>query len=162
MRKRTSGPTAPAKGRRWRRSQRGVLEGLPLSLIISIFIIAVGSVVLLGLFSYSQGLSLSSISFTTPAAPFADYLTGTPQQLEVTAWARSGGNLGGVLITLNGTGVSEIGTTASNGSVFFWIVPVFHNHATSGVISVSASYSPGVSLVAQPHQTYSVSVPVLS
>ena len=150
--------------RRLGRTRRAVLEGLPLSIIISVMVIAVGTIVLFGLFSYAKGISLGSITFQTPGAVYPGYIKASPPtQLEVTAWAQSGGTLGGVIVVLNGSGVYSTGVTNSgNGSVFFWVVPVFHNHATSGVISITARYAPGASLVAQPQQSYSTTILVLS
>lgn len=148
---------------RLRASTRGVLEGFPLTVIISIMIVAVGSLVLIGLFEYSHSTTLGSLSFQTPMlGAYPGYLTNTSTQLEVTAWAASGGTLSGVQIVLNGTDVSERGLTAGNGSAFFWVDPSFRDHATSGVISISALYAPGVSLVSQPTQTYSTTVLVLA
>lgn len=159
------GPTKHlhGRGRGLSRSRRAVLEGLPLTILVSVIVIAVGSIVLLGIYEYAQGMNLGSVTLANAAGGNPGYLTGTPSRLVVTAWASNGGVLGHVSIVLNGTGISQRGsTTTNNGTAIFWIVPVFHNHATSGILSVVATYSPGVSLVSQPTQTYSTTVPVLA
>ncbi len=151
------------RGRGIKAHRRGVLEGVPLTLLISIFIIAIGAVLILGLFSYAKVTSLGSLSLATPSGSTRQgFILAQPTQLEVTAWAQSGAHLSGVGVVLNGSGVSLRGLTGGNGTVFFWIVPVLHYHASSGVLTVSATYSPGVSLVSPPTQSYSVSLMVLS
>lgn len=149
--------------RRLRAHRRAVLEGVPLTVLISILIIAIGAVLLLSLFSYAKVTSLGALSVATPSGSTKQgFILAQPTQLEVTAWAQSGGHLGGVGVVLNGSGVSQRGLTAGNGSVFFWVVPVLHYHASSGVLTVSATYSPTVSLASPPTQSYTVSLMVLS
>jgi hypothetical protein len=152
------------RAHRLRRSKRGVLEGLPLSLLISIFIIAVGAAILIGIYEYAQTVTLSTITVATPgvAGPFPGFLSATPTQLEVNALSKTHGPLGGVQVILNGSGVSLSSVTAANGSVFFWIEPVFREHATSGVLQVTATYQNGVSFSSSPVQSYALSIPVLS
>ncbi|MDE1820649.1 MAG: hypothetical protein KGJ23_01255 [Euryarchaeota archaeon] len=148
---------------RFRRSRRGVLEGLPLSVLISIFVIAIGTVLVLSLFSYARMTSLSQIVVSTPAGTTTNgFINAAPTQLKVTAWAQSGGVLGGVTIVLNGSSISGRALTSANGSAFFWIVPVLHYHASSGELTVTGIYLPSVSLASPPQQTTTVTLMVLS
>ncbi len=143
-------------------SRRAVLEGMPLSMLISILIIAIGTIVIVSLYAYAQVTNLSSVTVYTTVGQASGFLPATPTQLRVTAWTQNGGTMGGVTIVLNGSGISERGQTSGNGSAYFWIEPVLHNHATSGVLNIFATYTPTVSLVAPAHQSYQVTLSVLS
>lgn len=159
----TTGGRPPARGLHRRlRSRRAVLEGMPLSMLISILIIAIGTIVIVSLYAYAQVTNLSSVTVYTSLGQASGFLPAKPTQLRVTAWTQNGGTMGGVTVVLNGSGVSERGQTAGNGSAYFWIEPVLHDHATSGVLNVLASYTPTVSLVAPAHQSYQVTLAVLS
>lgn len=157
--------TTPARPRRLRGTRRGVLEGFPLSILISIIIIAVGSLILIGLFEYSRSQSLGTVSVGTPLGPIHGVLPlpapGAGTTLIVTVDSQFGGPLGGAVVTLNGSQVDTQALTSSNGSAWMWIVPVFYNHATSGVVSVTVSYAPGSSLATNTDQTYTTSFEVL-
>lgn len=139
-----------------------MLEGLPLSVLISIIIIAIGAVLLLSLYSYAKVTNLGSITAATSSGAATGFLSAAPTRLTVTAWAQAGSTLGGVSVLLNGTGISERSITSANGSVVFWITPVLHDHATSGVLTILGTYSPTVSLVAPPSQSYTLTLTVLS
>ena len=154
-------------GRRRLASRRGVLEGLPLSLIISIIIIAIGTTILLGLFVYSRGHTLSSVSLSTPSGA----LTGgnvygawkQPLLFLVTAWASSGGALPGVLVAVEGCGFDELNHTASNGTAMFVLPPpTIPQHSSGCVMPVQATYQPPASLGATASQTYSTSVVIVA
>jgi hypothetical protein len=147
-------------------SRRGVLEGLPLSLLISILIMAIGIAVLVALFAYGNGQHLASLGLTTGSPPtnaVHGYLYGpwTGLHLSVTAYSASGNPLGEVLVKLNGSGYNTQEFTSPNGSAgFFLPPPSFAYHATSGVLTVSATYAPPPGFGASPEGT-SVQVVIL-
>jgi len=133
------------------RGRRGVLEGLPLTLIISIVIIAIGTTIMFSLYSYAESHHLSSLTVTQGPARSAVNgwlpLWYSPLHLEVTAVSSSGGGLGGVIINLNGSGISIQTLTATNGTAMFLLQPPsLPEHATDGLLTISASYSPAATL----------------
>ena len=133
------------------RGRRGVLEGLPLTLIISVVIIAIGTALMFGLYSYAQSHHLSSLAITE--GPARSSVNGwiplwyNPLHFEVLAIASSGGGLSGVIINLNGTGISAQTYTAANGTAMFLLPPpTLPEHSTDGVLTIPATDSPPATL----------------
>ena len=153
-------------GRRLR-SRRAVLEGLPLSMIISVIIIAVGTIALLTIFSYANGQHLSSVSLSTGSPPSASvngflYCSASSWfSLTVTAYSEAGNVLPGVRVAITGSGYGNASDTAANGSATFFLPPpTLAEHATSGEITVTATYTPGLGIGGGP-ETVTSQVEVL-
>lgn len=156
-------------GRRARlfRSRRGVLEGLPLTLLISMLLIAVGTSILLELFVYSRAHTLNSLSLATPSGSLAgENVFGAwkqPLLFLATAWAQSGGTIGGVTVTVDGCGIDQIQHTLSNGTAMFLLpIPTLPAHSNSCVLPISALYDPPGALGGSSSQTYSTSLVIVT
>lgn len=151
--------------RRGRRlsSRRGVLEGLPLSILISFLIIAIGTAVIFGVYAYTRGQALAGLTLGTPYGTVQGPLAGPwPEQLTVTALAENGGTISGVTILTNGSGENFLGVTPSNGTLTFLLnQPKFATDATSGIMTVTATYTPSASLSGKGPQVFSTSVVIL-
>lgn len=152
--------------RRLRRSRRGVLEGLPLTLIISVIIIAIGTAILLGLFYYAQGNQLGSVAVSQGPARSGVQgfipLWKTPLSFWVLALSQSHGSLQGVLVEVNGSGIDEIATTGHNGTAYFTLPPPqLPEHASSGTLAIVARYDPPSTFTQQPTETLSISEVIL-
>lgn len=145
---------------------RGVLEGLPLTLLISIIIIALGTAVLLGLYLHAQSTHLSSIYVArgTAKAPVNGWLPiwSGNMSLFVTATSETNGGLGGVTVTVNGSGINVIGKTTSNGTVDLTLPqPMLPTHAEDGSLTIVATYTPPPTLGASTIETDTISEVIL-
>jgi hypothetical protein len=152
--------------RRFRRTRRGVLEGLPLTLIISVVIVAIGTAILLGLFYYSQSNQLGSLAVSREANQTAVQgwlpLWKTPMPFWVLALSQSHGALRGVQVEVNGSGIDELAVTGSNGSAYFTLPPpLLPEHATSGTLAIVARYDPPATFAPQPTESLTLSEVIL-
>lgn len=149
--------------RRFRAARRGVLEGLPLSILISILVIAIGASILLSLFELSRATTIGNVYVSEGGMTVTGFIPATPAtQIEVHVLAQSGGAIANALVVLNGSGVGLSGSTAPNGTAVFWIAPYLHNHASSGTISIVATYQGGVSFNTPARQSFTTTLVVLS
>jgi hypothetical protein len=140
-----------------------VLEGLPLTILISILIIAVGASLLLSIYELARMSTIGNVYVSVAGATVSGFLPASPPtQLVVHVLAQSGGAMANVMVVLNGSGVGLSGATSPNGSVYFWVVPVLHNHAASGTLSVQATYTGGVSFSTPARQSFTTTLVVLS
>jgi len=142
------------------RGERGVLEGLPLTLIISVIIIVIGTAILFGIAFYAQGNHLSKLEVIEGNTPANGIIVQWPTatQFEITALTQSGTDLNGVIINIYGCGIDMQGTTASQGTLIILLPPpVLANHSLDGVLNFKGTYSPPATIGSAQLETASVS-----
>jgi len=110
------------------------LEGLPLLLMVSVVIIMISLVIWMGILKSVNGNQLYYINVSP------SQISSSTSTITVTAYNKNSMPLPNVKVTLNGTGVHEIGMTNSNGISTFTVTPILVNHQTNGIIYVVATY----------------------
>ncbi len=149
------------------RNRRGVLEGLPLTLIISVIIAVIGTAILFGFFYTAQGAHLSSVAVgegpgNTPVNGWIYWNLSSQLKLTVTALSQTSGGLGQVLVEVNGSGIDVSHDTLANGTyVFLLPLPHFAQHATEGPLTIIATYNPPATFGANSPETVTVSEVIL-
>ncbi len=102
------------KGKRLKRNdEEGVLEGLPLYLIILVVIAGVATAVIAGWMMSAQSTELGSIEIDEEDKIID---TNPNQNIEVTAYDRNDNPLEGATVIISGCGVEEDGLTEEDGT----------------------------------------------
>jgi len=122
----------------------------------------------MSLYFYAQGRHLSTIYVVQ--GPGRQQVNGwlpmwyNSLHFEVTTVAAAGGGLAGVIVNVNGSGIDVQAPTASNGTVMFLLPPpTLPEHATNGLLTITATYSPPPTLgSSSADETASVSEVILS
>lgn len=121
--------------KKWNR--KGAIEGLPLQLIIMVVIAGVALVIILAWMQpWKNKVDLQSVS----ANP-GSVTKGVATLVTVTAYDTKNNKLSGVVVVINGCGVSNTGTTDSTGTVKFTITPTLPSGTVSGQVDITATYT---------------------
>ncbi|MEM4292681.1 MAG: hypothetical protein QXJ27_00725 [Thermoplasmata archaeon] len=118
------------------RERKGVVQSLPLLLIVIVIIAAVGIAILVGWMYMVKKPELGHIEIEVK-----DMIVGNTYDFNITAYDTNGKTLENVEIALSGCGVDTKKLTDKEGKAFFSVTPKLPENTHTGEIKVTAQYT---------------------
>ncbi|MEM3444856.1 MAG: hypothetical protein QW115_02665 [Thermoplasmata archaeon] len=118
------------------RERKGVVQSLPLLLIVIVIIAAVGIAILVGWMYMVKKPELGHIEIEVK-----DMIVGNTYDFNITAYDTNGKTLENVEIALSGCGVDTKKLTDKEGKAFFSVTPKLPENTHIGDIKVTAQYT---------------------